>query len=146
MDNRQVDVTSEGDEALWLAIRLAWPGAAGGKATHYKTVGLAKKTVYYGEPTSGHSTSTHEVADGTPTLILLWHAERDALPLPYPLELDDAIQFVAGWLRNVPRGRRPNHDGDNGEGWRVFTESWGHVAGHQYAIVAAQPVWAMYGK
>lgn len=141
-----IDVTSEGDEALGLAIRLAWPGASGGKATHYKAVGLAEKTLYYGEPAHRHSTTVHELSTGVPTLILLWHGERDALALPYPLELGDAIQFVAGWLRNAPFGKEPDHDGSNGKGWRVFTEDWGHVAGHHCAILAVQPAWAMYGK
>ena len=32
MDNRLIDVTSEGDRALALAIELIWPNAAGRKA------------------------------------------------------------------------------------------------------------------
>jgi hypothetical protein len=146
MDNRTIDVTSVGEAELGMALRLAWPGAPGSKATHYKAVGLTEKVAYYGEPTFRHAVSNHETDDGTPTLILFWHEERGSLPLPYALEIDEAIPFVSGWLKKAQRGPEPDHDGDNGEGWRVFTEAWGHVAGHQYAIVAVQPAWAMYGK
>jgi hypothetical protein len=146
MDNRQLDITSEGKSPLEMALSIAWPGAMGGKATHYKEVSLATKTDYYGSPTSSHSESQVESEKGKKTLILLWKAEQDALALPYPLDLKEAVSFVAGWLRNAEYGREPDHDGDNGKGWRVFTEDWGHVAGHRCAIVAVQPAWAMYGK
>ncbi len=152
MDNRRIDVTSVGEDALRMALSLVWPGATGGKASHYKIVNLKQVTTYYGEPTHRHLVESKEVTEagakdpGVPTLILLWNAERDALPLPYPLELDETIPFVAGWLKRVPRGSQPDHDGDNDKGFRVFTESWGHVAGHHYAIVGVQPEWAMYGK
>lgn len=58
----------------------------------------------------------------------------------------DATAFAKGWLRDVDMGREPDHDGDNGRGFRVFTEAWGKVAGHTYAICAIEPVWACYGK
>lgn len=146
MDNRSIDITSEGEAHLGLALQLAWPGAAGGKATHYKAVGLVEKVAYYGAPTSHHATTSHELDSGTPTLILFWHEERGSLPLPYALEIDEAIPFVCGWLKKAQRGPEPDHDGDNGDGWRVFTGAWGSVAGHHYSIVAVQPAWAMYGK
>ena len=146
MDNRSIDITSEGDAHLGLALQLAWPGAAGGKATHYKAVGLVEKVDYYGTPTSHHATTSHELDSGTPTLILFWHDAPGLLPLPYALEIGEAIPFVCGWLKKAQRGPEPDHDGDNGEGWRVFTGVWGGIAGYHYSIVAVQPAWAMYGK
>ena len=146
MDNRTIDVTSEGGEHLAMAIRIAFANAPGGKATHYRIVKLKDKISYYGEPTSRHYENLVEDPEGDPTLILLWHEGRNAIALPYPLEVDEAIAFVSGWLKNVDRGHQPDHDGDNGHGWRVFTEAWGHVAGEHYAIVGVQPAWAMYGK
>ncbi len=148
MDNRQLDITAEGEADLGLAIRLAWPSASG-KATHYKLINLAETVIYSGKPTTSHIITSKEGGEGdggAPTMILLWHAERGALPLPYPLDLEESIAFLAGWLKKVERGDEPDHDGSNGQGWRAFTESWGHVAGHRYAIVAVQPAWAMYGK
>ncbi len=156
MDNRHIDITAEGDEALALALRLVWPNAPGGKATHYKVAFLKETTRYYGTPTSSHVTESvqhpapapNERSEDEPvfTLILLWHEERDAVPLPYPLELDEAASFVKGWLKRAPFPAEPDHDGSNGKGWRVFNEAWGHVAGHHYAFAAIQPAWAMYGK
>lgn len=146
MDNRTLDIVSEGDAPLGLALKLAWSNASGGKATHYKIAKLHEHVEYFGQPTSRHHVVSRESPDGTPTLILLWHEEKGALPLPYPMELDEAIPFVIGWLKKAPYGEQPDHDGDNGAGWRVYTEAWGHVAGHAYAIVGVQPAWAMYGK
>lgn len=146
MDNRAIDITSEGEAALALALRLAWPNAAGGKVSHVKAVNLIEKVTYYGAPTDRHITESREAQEGTKTLILLWHEERGSLPLAYPLDIEEAIPFVIGWLKRADRGPQPDHDGDNGKGWRVFTDSWGHVAGHQYTIAAVQPIWAVYGK
>jgi hypothetical protein len=146
MDNRKFDIVSEGDEALAMAVKIAWDNAPGGKASHYKIVNLKEDIRYYGNPTSHHYQDLKEDMDGIPTLILLWHDERNATSLPYPLDAESATKFIKGWLERVERGEQPDHDGDNGHGWRVFTEQWGHVAGHHYSILAVQPEWAMYGK
>lgn len=150
MDNRTIDVTSEGCEGLELALRLIWPSAPGGKATHFKRMRLKRRTQYFPKPNSeeigSHYTQSIEAEDGTPTLVLLWHEENGASELPYPMTLEDVVPFVEGWLKAANYGTQPDHDGDNGKGWRVFTEGWGHVADHRYAIVGIQPVWAMYGK
>jgi len=146
MDNRVIDVVSEGDEDLKLAFKLIWPNAPGGKATHYKVVHLREKVRYHGDPTDWHETTYEVCPDGTPTLILLWNAESDATSLPYPMDRKQATQFALGWLAQADYGSEPDHDGDNGRGWRVFTNQWGHVAGHSYSIVGLQPAWAMYGK
>lgn len=149
MDNRFIDVVSEGDGALALALRLIWPNVPGGKATHYKMMNLIEKTEYpiRDGKVAHHSTTMVEDSRGVSTLILLWSDERDAKELPYPLDLEESIAFVRGWLvHSANYGREPDHDGSNGRGWRVFTEDWGHVAGYHYAIAGVQPAWAMYGK
>lgn len=146
MNNRTIDVVSVGDDALALALRLAWANAAGGQATHYKDVRLITKYEYHGTPTAAHYANTSEQEGGIATLMLLWHDERQSIALPYPLELDEATAFVLGWLKRADYGHQPDHDGDNEKGWRAFNEDWGHVAGHHYAIIAIQPAWAMYGK
>ena len=149
MDNRTLDARSEGEEGIALALKLIWSNAPGGKATHYKIARYTLKTEYYQNEkgkTTHHITDMVESEKGSPTLILFWSDEELALPLPFPLDLDGSIQFVENWLKDVDYGREPDHDGDNGKGWRIFTEAWGHVAGHHYAIVGVQPMWAMYGK
>lgn len=71
MDNRAIDITTQGTESLALALQLIWDNAPGGKATHYKVVRLREQTRYYGTPATSHHTELVEAADGTPTLILL---------------------------------------------------------------------------
>lgn len=146
MDNRQFDITSEGEKALAMAIRIAWDNAPGGKAVHYKVVKVKSDTRYWGEPTSHHSTNSKEDKEGIPTLILFWSDDKDTIPLPYPLEVEEAIPFINGWLKKAEFGQEPDHDGDNGKGWRVFSDDWGYVAGNRCAILGIQPTWAMYGK
>jgi hypothetical protein len=146
MDNRTIDVVSEGDDDLKTALKLIWPNASSGKATHYKVVRLREKVSYYGKPTDWHDLGYEEDPDGTPTLILLWSAEKDAPALPYAMDRKQAAQFVLGWLGQADYGSEPDHDGDNDRGWRVFTDKCGHVVGHQYGIVGVQPAWAQYGK
>ena len=146
MDNRSIDVVSEGEGALRMALTLIWPKAAGGKATHYKIARYSEKAVHYGDPTTDYYIETVPDENGKQTLILLWHDEKGSTPLPYPLKLDDAVQFVSGWLKHADYGESFSHDGDNGCGFRAFTDHWGHVCGHDYGIVAIQPEWALYGK
>lgn len=151
MDNRQIDVTSEGLESLGKALELIWPSAAGGKATHYIQSKFKEEVSYYQNKkglTTHHYSKLVEDQKGTDTLILLWSQSGDKRDqkLPFPLKLEDAKSFVSGWLDSLNWGHEPDHDGSNGKGWRVFTEAWGHVAGNHYAIVAVQPAWAMYGK
>lgn len=149
MDNRHIDITSEGTEALAMALRLIWPNAPGGKASHYKIGTYRQHTEYYQDThdkVTSHSNRIVPDEKGTPTFILYWGDERDSLPLPFPHDLNAAINLIQDWLKEVSYGREPDHDGDNREGWRVFNEAWGHVAGSSYAIAAIQPAWAMYGK
>lgn len=163
MDNRSINIIAEGAESLACGLQIAWPNAIGGKATHYKTIKAGVKETYYVEPASERwrpnvehqtlgqlwvSSYVEEIAmdDGTDSLILLWHDEHKSFPLPYPLDFKGALHFIEGWLANADYGRQPDHDGDDGRGFRLFTDGWGHVVGHHYAIVGVQPAWAMYGK
>ncbi len=79
-------------------------------------------------------------------LVLFWSDDPAMTPLPAPLEAKDAEPFVKAWLSQQNYGPQPDHDGDNGKGWRVYCESWGHVAYNYRAFVAIEPVWLMYGK
>ncbi len=149
MDNRTIDVTSQGQEGLAGALRLIWPNTPSGKASHYKMLPLRYEVEYFQNDagvTTHHFEHIKQDSGGVPTLLLLWSAERDAIALPYPLDLEGATAFVAGWLDQVEYGREPDQDGSNEKGWRVFTGAWGHVAGHRDGICAIQPAWAMYGN
>lgn len=164
MDNFSIDITAEGQESLAKAIRIAFEhNAPGGKATHYSVRKLGYETTYYlhdaknkedsnvyGKENfrAGHSKSLRDNPKGQLTLILHWHGDdKESKELPYPLRVDEAINFVSGWLENAGNpGKEPDHDGDNGAGWRVFTEYWGNVGDASYSILAIQAAWAMYGK
>lgn len=141
MDNRSVDITSEGNADLSAALRLIWPNAAGGKAVGYTMVNLKEEVTYYGEPCTHHFNRFVESVGGTPTLILYWHEHSGGTPLPYAMGELSTLPFIQGWLNDVDYGRQPDHDGSNGKGWRVF-----HIPDYSYSFVAIQPVWAWYGK
>jgi hypothetical protein len=146
MDNLQLDITSQGRTALERAIQLIWDNCPGGFATHCDIVKLTHEVHYYGEPTSGHYTTTKVTTDGIPTMILYWHEASKGKELPYPFDRDHSIDFIWNWLQGTEFPPEPDIDGSCSKGWRVFNEAWGHVAGNHYAIVAIQPEWAMHGK
>lgn len=163
MDNFTIDISGEGEGTLAKALEIAFAhNAPGGKATHYNAVRLKEVTRYYSNPAGPklaanldrndalhihHFNDIQQADDGDLTLVLCWHESKESTPLPFPLGIADAINFVKGWLTNAgDPGSRPDHDGDNGAGWRVFTGAWGHVAGNSYGIVGVQAIWAMYGK
>lgn len=118
MDNRQLDFTGEGFEDFKLAMRLA--------IHDNKTIG-------------------YRVFENK--FILYWAKSDKMQQLPYPMTIDETINFAWGWfMKNEPSMKEPDHDGDNEKGFRVFNESWGHVLGEWQAYIAIEPIWAMYGK
>lgn len=118
MDNFAFDMTSEGDEALKTALSLFRP--PGGKVTGYSTDG--KRLVFF------------------------WSDSQTATKLPFPMTLSQAADFASGWLQHADYGGQPDHDGDNGKGWRLYCENWGQIGRDPYAFAAIEPAWAMYGK
>jgi hypothetical protein len=88
----------------------------------------------------------HYAIDDDLGLILFWAESKNAQKLPYPMDHAALVDFAWNWLKTATYGREPDHDGDNGKGWRIFTESWGRVKGDWATICAIQPIWAMYGK
>lgn len=121
MDNFHIDVTSEGAEGLLFALRIAFRGR---KARGYRVV-EGKGLVFFSEGN-----------------------KSDYSELPFQMEHNIAADFVWQWLKEADYGKEPNHDGDNGKGWRVYVDSWGRVSnvGGGYSICAVAPAWAMYGK
>jgi hypothetical protein len=118
MDNRRIDLCLEWRGDFELAMKIA--------VAHRTTVG-------------------YRLIDNT--LILYWAMSDKAAPLPYEMGAVETTNFVWGWLeKNAPLGRQPDHDGDNGKGFRIYNESWGHVGGEYQAFIAITLIWAMYGK
>jgi len=120
MDNRQIDITSEGEEDFNLAMRLAM-----------KT----NETVGY------------RIFENN--MILYWSESKhkEFQPLPYKMNYEQTVNFVWGWLEKTkPLLKEPDHDGDNAYGFHIYNESWGRVCGEWQAFIAIEPIWAMYGK
>lgn len=117
MDNFHFDMTSTGGKELRTALSL-FPQ---------------------------HTVTGYRV-DQEKGLILYWAESSKATALPFPMTLEQAADFAHGWLEHADYGSEPDHDGYNRRGWRLYTESWGHVCGEWQAFAAVQPAWAMYGK
>lgn len=121
MDNFIFSITSNShmDEAL----KIAFKGAPGGKATHWR-----------------ENKNRLEFAWTDPE-------KPDWVPFISPVTAEEIKPYIVGWLRDkAVYGPQPDHDGDNGKGWHMWTESWGHI-GYDYEVFfAIEPVWAMYGK
>ena len=120
MDNFQFDMTSEGDltEAMKLVFAHTRNRAAGYRITPEK--GLA----FY------------------------WTTNECPLVERFPFWMDavGAADFAKRWLAEVEYGPEPDHDGDNGKGWRLYCEAWGMIGYDRCAFIAVQPAWAQYGK
>ena len=119
MDNFRVDIVSEGEKQLAKALSLFRGGAIGYRVENKKK---------------------------PPTLLLYCYESPNCIRFPTELSLDKCIPMILEWLKDVPYGTEPDHDGDNGKGWRIFNEDWGHVFGEHEVFVGIQPKWAMYGK
>lgn len=133
MDNFRIDVQSEGRDNLALVMQIIFKSHR--RATHYairgpeysaKTPKPRRLVLYWTQPSGSGS-------DGV-------------LPLPFTLDQEGATDFAHNWLKELDYGTEPDHDGDNGKGWRVYNEAWGHVDSHWAGFVAISPAWAMYGK
>lgn len=72
---------------------------------------------------------------------------------PTPLDWKRAADIAWDWLNKMDRDefikyadREPDHDGDNGRGYSIYNESWGHIDHDWSGFVAVVPRWAMHGK
>lgn len=121
MDNFRVDITSEGKESLKTAL------------------GLFRRKV------TGYSIGEGSVAPRK-RLVLYWGPSEAATPLPVALSLEQAADLAVAWLEAADYGAKPQHEGSNGKGFRLYCEAWGQIDGDSFAFAALEPVWAIYGK
>ena len=131
MDNRIFNVNGKGDKALLATLQLVFQQC--GDKTTCKGWRFSKE----------HG------------LILLWWADgKDVVKLPSGLTAEQCLPMVVSWLGDAEAktvvktswDASCDHDGGNGEGWRVYCADWGHVAGESSAICAVKPVVLWYGK
>ena len=93
----------------------------------------------------------------TPRLVLFWAHPKSRIEqwngdaveynkFPTALSWEECLPLVKQWLKSCEYGQQPDHDGDNGKGWRVYNESWTQVGDRWEAFVAIEPEWIWYGK
>jgi len=139
VDNFSIDITAEDRETLRDVLRVVFRhNAPGRKTSHWMELEVSAKSEWL------------NAGGRRKALVLLWSEERrdgaDLWRFPVPLDADGAAEMVWRWLEEADRGSEPDHDGDNGKGFRVYCDFWGHFEGLHYAIAGIVPAWAMYGK
>lgn len=132
MDNFQIDVTAEGKASLRQVLELAFRhNSPGGMTSYWSEVSFPSQSK-------------------CKALVLFWSDEKNQkTPLqkfPSPLDPEGASELVWRWLAAADYGKEPDHDGDNGKGFRACCGAWGKFENLAYSIVGIVPVWAMYGK
>lgn len=65
---------------------------------------------------------------------------KQVLPLVLSWFESRPVYEAVGWDSNC------DHDGENGPGWRVYCEDWGHVGNERSAFLAIKPAFMWYGK
>lgn len=141
MDNFSLNIVSDGRDSFEKALEIALQHHT--SVTHYAVI---EHGVVVNEWT--------KVLKKRKTLVLFWCDDTSFKPkpteLPFAMKGRELFSFVWGWLEDAwtkrLHGQEPDQDGSNGNGWRIFNEDWGHVAGSHGAFVGIQPVWAMFGK
>lgn len=128
-DNFSFDITGA---SLELSMKIAF-------TSHSKAVGWVEMPRCWDLPGGGGV--IHK-----PRLILFWTNSPKSQKFLAPMDSETIVSTVRAWLALQQYGSQPDHDGDNGKGWRVYNEDWGHVAGMWEAFVAIEPEWIMYGK
>jgi hypothetical protein len=128
MDNRVISIQSNGRKAFDLAFQLLFED---GCLTHMRA------THYFEHPTNG--------------LVLLWYEDKDhnAIKLPVPLSWKESADLAWTWLQKQPKEKYQeylDHDGDNIKAFKVYNETWTHVAGSHYGILGVIPIWGWIGK
>lgn len=148
MDNFLINIVSEG--SLVAPMKLAcgtWRNKIVGYAIRDAVAGEAYSEDCLKDPKDKYKLKL----DREPKerrLIFYWtKTDRpDFVAFPFTLDAEGAADFASRWLAEEDYGRQPDHDGDNGKGWRLYCEGWGHVDSEYQAFVAVSPRWAMYGK
>ena len=124
MDNHRFDITADKGLSDWIRCCCARRISAVGWSTH---------------PPEG---------DKPARLVFYWMESKAPgfTNLPFRADAAEVFTIAERWLAQSDYGPQPGHDGDNGKGFRLYNERWGHVDGRHEAFLAVSPAWAMYGK
>lgn len=132
MDNKHFDIKLNGRKNFEFAMQIAC-----------SSISVIKGWSIYETEREGKETKFKH-------LVLHWcvpDRSNHINKLPFDMSTAQATEFAWGWLEKEPVAySEPDHDGENGMGFHIFTEGWGQVNGDYSAFVAMKPIWAMYGK
>lgn len=131
MDNRVFDVNGSTEDMLRATIELAFR-QAGWKTASGWMVDPKKGFVLYWPiklPDGVNKFPSELPPEKVTTLVWEWLKSPEAKTIE-----------LSGWDINA------DHDGDNGPGWRVYTEGWGHLGSQWEAFMAITPAFMWYGK
>lgn len=87
-------------------------------------------------------------------LVLSWTKTERGHLFPVALDAEESASIAWKWIHTEDAKKMKfekwdcdqDHDGSNGDGWRVYVEDWGHVGTNCYAICAIRPAYVWYGK
>lgn len=139
MDNFQLEVTAEGPDRLRMVMGILF-------FDQYKSTRYPKRATHYTiDPKAGLIFYDYQFAIKEPD------RARTEIPgnltkLPFTLDAEGAADFALRWLAETDYPKEPDHDGDNGKGWKVHLGQWGRVTDDWHSFVGVLPEWAMYGK
>ena len=149
VDNFYIAVTHEGRETLISALSIVFSqhsSCIGYSLAKNPKTGRPRMILYWVKP--------DRLPDGEDFVAFPFKVSRQRRKafskhgLPRAADADDRlpwlVDLIIAWLQEADFGKEPDHDGDNGKGWRVYVEDWGHSR-HQ-SMCAIEPAWAMYGK
>ena len=148
MDNAHINIRSQLEKDIWdsaydLAVRVqGWKPKSPLRYTIHKSVGLV--TFWHDE--IGSLSEQVETENGKRTVFI---ENPDILKFPF-----NPNDFIWGWFNNQNPDdfnlerweKKIDFDGSLGNGFRIFTQDWGHVLDSSYAIFAVKPIYAWYGK
>ena len=119
MDNPKIHIALIGKENFKLAIKLSFQD---NKMHGYKI-------------------------DKDRNMILFNYPVKDINLLPYPMDAEQASEFIWGWLETEKeKGIILDHDGINVKGFEIKVDNWGQIKGETYSFLSVSTYWAMLGK
>ncbi len=151
MDNQRFDVSGEGLDLLGAAIDLRmhlmpFRDIKDVAAGAWIPLWLSETAEWYDRP--------EDNVGASPVLVfaelgVATHGAYSFHKLPAPLDAGAMAQTAAIWLqkhKDDTLALASGFDGSVHLGWRVFVEQYGQVGPIEDAIVAIQPIPALYGK
>ena len=120
MDNRYIEIYSEGIEDFKSAIKLGF--------------GDTKEVMGYKIKSNSIIIFSTKIKD------------QDYIPLPYKMNIEETTDFIWGWLkRQTPSGEYPDTDGDVEHGFMVYNHTK-YYHERWEILFSVKPIWAVYGK